>query len=177
MNDEVSTASILVVENGVDRIPRIDALDCPATERTVVAQQPDEPPAELAVRVIRRAQELARTKTPLECAVIVACDDTCDEVFAARCNMARALVRAMEGAPRARLLFMPSAQLSDEGRHELLSIAGTLAVQLAHVPVEVSVRFQTPPPVVSVEQEPRSGVRLRPPRRTSPAPLLSADVA
>jgi len=157
MTDELSTACIMVVESGVRGIPAIDEPSCPATERAVIAQQPDETPAELAVRVIRRAEELVRNKSPVECAVIIASDAVADEVFASRCTIARTLVRAMEGAPRAKLIFVPPPSLSDEGRHELLSIAGTLAVQLSHVPVEVSVRFQAAEP----EAEPSSGVRLR----------------
>ena len=159
MTDELTTACIMVVETGVGRIPAIDEPSCPATERAVIAQQSDETAAELAVRVIRRAEELVRNRTPVECAVIVASDAVSDEVFASRCSIARTLVRAMEGAPRAKLVFVPPPTLSDEGRHELLSIAGTLAVQLCHVPVEVSVRFEVPE--TEPEAEPRSAVRLR----------------
>jgi hypothetical protein len=168
MTDEINTACVVVVETGADEIPTIDDPSCTATERVIIAQQPDETAAELAVRVSRRAQELAR-HTPIESAVIVASDTVHDEVFASRCNMARALVRAMSGASSARLLFTPRQTLSDEGRHELLSIAGTLAMQLGYVPVEVSVRFAPPP------AEPRSGVRLRKPRLGEPE--LSAALA
>jgi hypothetical protein len=159
MTDELNTACILVVERGVESIPSISEPGCVATERAIIAQQPDETPVELSARVIRRAQELARQKTPIECAVIVASDAVQDDVFAARCHMARALVRAMEGAPRARLVFALPASLSDEGRHELLSIAGTLALHLSHVPVEVNVRFQ---PQLE-DAEPHSETRLRKP--------------
>jgi hypothetical protein len=161
MTAEITTACIVVVETGADEIPSIDDPSCSGTERVIIAQQPDETPAELAMRVSRRAQDLART-TPIESAVIVASDTIHDDVFASRCLMARALVRAMSGASSARLLFTPRHTLADEGRHELLSIAGTLAMQLGHVPVEVSVRFASPPP------EPQSAVRLRKPRRIEP---------
>jgi hypothetical protein len=137
----------------------MDVPDCGATERAVIAQQPDEDPGVLAGRVIRRVSELARQQTPLECAVIVTSNEISPDVLASRCRMARALVRAMEGAPSARLLFVPQATLCDEGRHELLSIAGTLALQLDHVPVEVSVRFDPP----REEPEPQSETRLRKP--------------
>ncbi len=158
MTEQLSTAYMVVVENGAEQIPSMDE-PSGATERAIIAQQPDESASELAIRVIRRAQELAKNRTPIECAVIVASGAVHEDVFASRCNMARALVRAMSGAPSARLLFAPPSSLSDEGRHELLSIAGTLAMQLRHVPVEVSVRFQAPP------EEPRSGVHLRKPLR------------
>ncbi len=163
MTDELSTACVVVVEHGTDKFPMLDDASCSATERAMIAQAPDETPAELAVRVIRRAEELARNGTPVEWAAIVASDAADDAVFASRCHIARALVRAMEGAPRARLTFLPPISLSDDGRHELLSIAGTLAMQLRHVPVEVSVRFTEP----ELESEPQSAVRLRKPARVS----------
>jgi hypothetical protein len=166
MTHEIATACIVVIEAGADGIPAVDDPSCSATERVIIAQQPDETPAELSIRVSRRAQELAKN-VPIDSAVIVASDTVDDAVFASRCHMARALVRAMSGASSARLLFSPRATLSDEGRHELLSIAGTLAVQLGGVPVEVSVRFAPPP-------EPQSAVRLRKPRRSEPAVAAAA---
>lgn len=169
MTRELSTACILVVERGADRMPSIAVPDCGATERAVIAQQPDEDPGVLAGRVIRRAAELARHEIPLECAVILTSNEISPDVLSSRCRMARALVRAMKGAPSARLLFVPQATLCDEGRHELLSIAGTLALQLDHVPVEVSVRFGMP----QEEQEPHSETRLRKP----PVWAAVADVA
>jgi hypothetical protein len=159
MTDELSTACILVIEQGVEQIPPIDEAAYRATERAIIAQQPDEAPSELAARVIRRASELTRQKTPVECAVIVTSDAIHDDVLASRCRMARALVRSMAGAPAARLLFVPQSTLSDEGRHELLSIAGTLALQLGHVPVEVSVRFG----MLDEDAVPQSETRLRKP--------------
>jgi hypothetical protein len=159
MTNEIDTACILVVERGVEKIPTIDDDACDAAERAIIAQQPDETPADLAVRVVRRAEELGRRGLQLGSAVFAASEVVSDEVFASRCRMARALVKAMESAPHARLLFIPPSTLSDDGRHELLSIAGTLAMDLCHVPVEVSVRFQQAPP----EEIPHSAVRLRKP--------------
>lgn len=170
MTEELSRACIVVVENGVARIPQIDDPACSLTDRAIIAQSPDETPAELAVRVIRRAQELARNRTPVQCAVIAASDAVDDEVFASRCRIARALVRAMEGAPKANLSFVAPGTLSDDGRHELLSIAGTLAMQLHHVPVEVSVRFESRAEL----EEPKSEMRLRKPAVVS---ALAAGVA
>jgi hypothetical protein len=158
MTEELSTACVVIVERGVNHLPSLDEPSSTATERAMIAQAPDEAPEDLAVRVIRRATDLARNRTPVERAVIVASDAVDDEVFKSRCRIARALVRAMEGAPRARLLFVPSPTLPDEGRHELLSIVGTLATQLSDLRVEVGVRFA--PPAVEVD-EPPSQVRLK----------------
>jgi hypothetical protein len=78
--------------------------------------------SELAIRVIRRAQELAKNHADRvrgdrgQGAVH-------EDVFASRCNAARALVRAMSARRAGGCCSRPGI-LSDDGRHEL-SIAGT----------------------------------------------------
>lgn len=164
-------ACVVIVEQGV---PPLGSLDpdgiCDACLRAVVAQQHDETPAELALRVARRIERLTRQGTPLEAGVFVASDATDDEVFASRCLMARAMLRGMSEARAPRLVFEVPASVSDAGRHELLALAGTLTSQLDSHHVQVLVRF------AEVAEPPASGVV----RRAAPQPRFAgpaADVA
>lgn len=166
-------ACIVIVEQGV---PPLESLDpdgiCDACVRAVVAQQFDETPAELALRVARRIERLTRQGTPLEAGVFVASDATDDEVFASRCLMARAMLRGMGEAREPRLVFEVPSTLSEDGRHELLALAGTLTSQLDGSDVEVLLRFVQ----VAEESPPASGVL----RRAVARPALAgptADVA
>lgn len=112
-----------------------------ASARVMVMQQLDETPAEFALRATRRATQLTRNGAPLEAGVIVASDAADDETFLSRCRIARAMIRAMRGAAAPRLIFVASSMISDQARHELFSLAGTLSTQLHGTPIEVSVRF------------------------------------
>jgi hypothetical protein len=143
--DADAGACLMIVEAGAGWVSRaVDDGVWDASSRVLVAQQPDETPAELALRASRRAERIARAGRPLEAGVIVAADAASDEVFASRCQMARAMIRAMQGSEAPRLIFAAPSTVSDDGRHELLAIAGTLTTQLAGTRVEVSVRFLEP---------------------------------
>jgi len=138
-------ACLMIVEAGAGWISRsVDDGVWDASARIVVAQQPDETPAELALRASHRADGIARSRKPLEAGVIVASDSVSDDVFASRCQIAKAMIVAMQGSEAPRLIFAAPSTLSDTGRHELLAIAGTLTTQLAGTPVEVFVRFLEP---------------------------------
>jgi hypothetical protein len=113
--------------------------------QATVVQQHDETPNELAVRAVRRVDQLTREGMPLVSGVILVNGEVEPEAFEARCQIARAMIRGMRGARSARLLLLAPEQISDGGRHELLAIAGTLASQLEGLPVEVSVRFDRHP--------------------------------
>ncbi len=112
-----------------------------ASARAVVVQQDDETPAELALRATRRTTRLIRNGTALEAGVIIVGDESGDDMFLSRCQIARVMIRAMRGAIAPRLIFIAPSSISDEARHELFSIAGTLATQLHGTSIEVSVRF------------------------------------
>ncbi len=167
-------ACIVVVEQGV---PPLQALDqngiCDACLRAVVAQQHDETPAELALRVARRIERLTRQGTPLEAGVFVASDATDDDVFTSRCLMARAMLRGMSAAHEPRLVFEVPSTLSDAGRHELLALAGTLMSQLDSSRVQVLVRFADAEKV----EAPASGVVRRVPAQPLAYAGPQADVA
>jgi hypothetical protein len=134
-------ACLTIVEFGAERSSASHDGILDASARAMVVQQADETPAELALRATRRAARLVQAGAALEAGVIVASDVVSDEVFLGRCQIARAMIRAMRGATTPRLIFVAPSTISDEGRHELFSIAGTLATQLHGTPIEVSVRF------------------------------------
>jgi hypothetical protein len=140
MYDENTGSCVVVVEQGADWLGSETERSVSSTGRAMVFQQPSETPAEFALRVRRRVQVLRQSSTEVEVAVIAASDATDDETFQARCQIAQALLSAM-GAEAPRLVFEAPASISNEGRHELLSIAGTLTSQLHGSPIEVSVRF------------------------------------
>jgi hypothetical protein len=143
MYDENTGSCFVVVEQGADWHGSATERSVSATGRAMVFQQPSETPAELALRVRRRVQLLRHSSTPVELAVVAASDATDDATFQARCQIAQALLSTM-GAGTARLVFEAPASISNDGRHELLSIAGTLTGQLHGSQIEVSVRFAEP---------------------------------
>jgi hypothetical protein len=74
------------------------------------------------------------------------------------------MIHAMQGATTPRLIFVAPSTISEEGRHELFSIAGTLSTQLHGTPIEVSVRFADTrqisglhPVIKSLPQQPQLG--------------------
>lgn len=146
LNQEADAGACLtVVESGAEQSSgtTYDGV-IGACERATVVQQNDETPAELALRATRRAMLLVRAGERLEAGVIVASDAINDEVFLCRCQIARAMIRAMSGALAPRLIFVAPSTISEAGRHELFSIAGTLSTQLHGTPIVVSVRFADP---------------------------------
>lgn len=143
--DEAVGACVVVVEHGAEWFGT-------ATERSMddvrgrvmVVQQPGESPAELTLRVRRRALSLTQSKTPVTVAVMAVSDSSDEATFEARCQIARCLLQVMNGGVPNLVLSAPP-NMPDAGRHELLAIAGTLTGQLYGSPVEVSVRFPTAP--------------------------------
>jgi hypothetical protein len=112
-----------------------------AGQHANVLQQSDEAPAAFALRAARRAEQLVSAGFALRAGVIVTNDETDEASFAARCRIARAMIRAMKSGECAEVVFRASETLSADGRHELFAIAGTLAAQLRGMPIEILVRF------------------------------------
>lgn len=107
----------------------------------VIPQQPGETPAELGLRAAERVASLGRRGAFVQSVVIAVGVAHDDEVFAARCIVARALVAQLDGRREADLVFCAPALLTDGARHELLALAGTLASQAYGSALSVSVRF------------------------------------
>ncbi len=106
----------------------------------VIPQQPSETPAELALRSSRRLSALAEHGAPIDMVIIAAGAQCNDQVFAARCAVARSLIQAM-GDRDGQLVFSAPSKLPEPSRHELIALAGTLANQVRGTPLGVSVRF------------------------------------
>ena len=72
----------------------------------VIPQQPDETPAELGLRAQRRVEAIVHSGAALDTVVIAAGSHHNDEIFAARCAVARALIHVHErhSGPPARVL-------------------------------------------------------------------------
>jgi hypothetical protein len=73
--------------------------------------------------------------------VLAASGSQGDDVFAARCAMARALLTHMAVLGEGKLALSAPDALPATARHELLDLAGTLISQLAGSPLSVAVRF------------------------------------
>ncbi len=111
----------------------------------VIPQQPDETPAELALRAADRVASLGRGGASVQSVVIAVGAVHDDEVFAARCSVARALIAELGAGGEAELTFSAPALLTDGARHELLALAGTLASQAYGSAFSVNVRFSAAP--------------------------------
>lgn len=106
----------------------------------VIAQQPGETPGELALRSSRRVSTLTEHGARIDTVIVAAGPHCDDDVFAARCAVARSLIQAM-GTSRGRLLFSAPAKLPEAARHELVALAGTLANQVRGTSLTVGVKF------------------------------------
>lgn len=123
----------------------------------IIPQQPQETPAELALRATARLAALKQRGASIDSLVIAVGPAHDDEIFASRCAVARALLRALDQRKDAELIFSASAGLADPARHELLALAGTLASQAQGCKLSVSVRFRN-----------RQGVQREHPELPSP---------
>lgn len=120
--------------------------DCRATpESLVIAQQAEETPAELALRVVQRLALLEAGGHGVVTAVLAAGHAGGDEVYAARCVIARTMLAHMAGRSRAGGLVFAASEEIDEGRRvELLELAETLIGQLAGTRLSIGLHFGSP---------------------------------
>ncbi len=144
MNESSERVCVVVMEAGGEWPDFVEADDQRPVNWAVVPQQPDETPAELALRAAHRVEALVASGAALDTVVIAAGSRHNDEVFAARCAVARALIQAMSASRGSRLLFSAPATLPPSARHELIALAGTLAAQSRDTALDVGVRFDQP---------------------------------
>jgi hypothetical protein len=108
----------------------------------VVAADRDNTPAELALRVLHRLQGLEAEGSHVEFAAVLAgTSGATDEVFEARCLVARAVLRHMATTGTGKLAFSAPSNLADSARHELMALVGTLTDQLVGTRMSISIRF------------------------------------
>lgn len=140
MNESSERVCVVVLEAGGEWPGFVESDNGPVNW-AVVPQQPDETPAELALRATHRVEALVSGDAQLDTVVIAAGSRHDDEVFAARCSVARALIQVMSARGGSRLVFSAPANLPASARHELIALAGTLAAQSHGTALDVGVRF------------------------------------
>lgn len=144
MSESNEPVCVVVMEAGAEWPEFVESDEGRPVNWAVVPQQPDETPAELALRATRRVEALVSSGAELETVVIAAGSLHNDEVFAARCSVARALIQVMSARGGSRLVFSAPANLPVSARHELIALAGTLAAQSHGTALDVGVRFDPP---------------------------------
>lgn len=142
MSEGSDRVCVVVMEAGGEWPDFVETDDGRPVNWAVVPQQPDETPAELALRAGRRVEAVVASGAELDTVVIAAGPRHDDEVFAARCVVARALIQAMGKRDGGRLVFAAPAALPATARHELIALAGTLAAQSRDTALDVGVRFE-----------------------------------
>jgi hypothetical protein len=139
---------LVIMESGSEWPAWVEPLAGLIGHAVVVAQEPESPPAELALRAIHKISTLERVDRPVVMGVVAAGQHAAsdnDDVFAARCLIARAMLTQMSGLGSGSIVFSCPEQTPDRARADLLELAGTLTNQLAGSDLSVGLRFETAP--------------------------------
>ncbi len=152
----------------------------PPPASRVLVQAGQESMSAFASRVVRAIAAVCREQQSLEAVVIAAgwAKDH-EQVLLARSRITQAVAKAMDGGPGS-VLLSAHGLLPEEVRHELLSTAGALAVQLAGSPIEIRVRFDTEPSLVRAPvraQELPDVISLGAPVRSGPHGVRECGLA
>jgi hypothetical protein len=132
----------VVVETGARWPIWLTEMQRAVPDVVVVAADRDSTPAELALRVLQRLQALEAESSRVEMAAVLAGNaPPSDEVFEARCRVARAVLRHMATSGTGKLAFAAPSNLPDSSRHELMALVGTLTDQLVGTQMSISIRF------------------------------------
>ncbi len=133
---------LVIMEHGSDFPTWVEECRSRTPDAIVIAQQGDEAPAELALRVVRRLQALEARGRTVSTSVLAAGDASDDEVFESRCRVARALLTHMSLQDSSGGLVFAGREVGDdEARHELMALAGTLMEQLTGTQLSIGLRF------------------------------------
>jgi len=104
----------------------------------------EQTPAELALRVQRRIEQIDAKGAHVGMAVILAGAETpSDDLFQARCLMARTFLTHLTARGRGDLVFGCSAAIGSSAGLELMSLVGTLTSQLDSSRISVGIRFES----------------------------------
>jgi hypothetical protein len=132
----------VIVETGARWPIWLSEMQRTVPDVVVVAADRDGTPAELALRVLHRLQSLEADHSRVEYAAVLAGTSAAtDEVFEARCRVARAVLRHMARSGTGKLAFAAPSNLPDNSRHELMALVGTLTDQLVGTEMSISIRF------------------------------------
>lgn len=133
---------LVIMEHGSEFPSWVEECRDRTPDSIVIAQQADETPAELGLRVIRRLQVLEAGGQRVVTSVLAAGDASDDDVFEARCRVARALLTHMSAlGDSGGLVFAGHEGADPDSRHELMSLAGTLMDQLVGTGLSIGLRF------------------------------------
>jgi hypothetical protein len=166
--------SVVVLELGSSWPPWLVEYRTHAPNSIVIAQSADESGHEFAQRIRRKVDEIAGRDAAIHAALLV-CNGALDEgSIVARQRICSSLLRVMLQKQRGELVLAGDVAASDDVRHELFALAGTLCDELGGSDVSVRVRFDTLKPGTAVAAPGASGV-MRSAVRSAPDDDLEAD--
>lgn len=140
MRGQESTASLVIAESGAPWPRFAQELQRRAAHAVVESQPGSESLDAFVQRVTRRLSKLDRAGLTLDVAVLATNDRTDVAALDARRRLARAVLSAMRERV-GELIISASEDVSDQARHHLFALAGTLVDELAGSAVGVRVRF------------------------------------
>lgn len=144
--------SIVAMEAGARWPHWFHGLDESGAKALVQRQTEDEEPEEFCSRVVERVKDISEHGSVH--LTVLACNESTTATFlAVRYRIASALARCMARSGSGELVLTAEADIDDDLRHELLSLAGALCDDLHGTHLGVRVLFSS--------KAPRSAVRLR----------------
>ncbi len=140
MNEKTSAAYVVVLEESAEWPKWIAEYLRSSVNSVVVAYAPGETMSEFSARVKRRLGELT---TELRVAILACAPRVDSEHLAAREEICRALLEAMDPHGRGEVLLAASVQSSDDAKHAIFELAGLLCDGLRGSERAVRVRFSS----------------------------------
>jgi hypothetical protein len=134
--------SIVVLEAGAAWPPWLTDYQQLAPNAVVIAQAVTEPADAFQSRVLHRIVEArSGSNFRLRVGVIVSADVPAQHRTQHRQNIARGLLKAMDGGREAELVLAGASDEVETTRHDLFTLAGALCGELGGTSINVRVRF------------------------------------
>jgi hypothetical protein len=141
--------SVVVLELGSSWPPWLVEYQQHAPNSLVIAQSADESGSDFALRIARKMDEIAARDLTIHAGLMV-CNGRLDAASVqARERMCGALLRVMVQRQHGELVLAGDVTASEDVRHVLFTLAGTLCDELRGTQVSVRVRFDTVRPAPS----------------------------
>ena len=141
--------SVVVLELGSSWPPWLVEYQKHAPNSLVIAQSADESGSDFALRITRKMDEIAARDLTIHAGLMV-CNGRLDIASVqARERMCGALLRVMVQRQHGELVLAGDVTASEDVRHVLFTLAGTLCDDLRGTQVSVRVRFDTVRPAPS----------------------------
>jgi hypothetical protein len=142
--------SVVVLELGSAWPPWLVEYQQHAPNSVVIAQSADESGSNFALRITRKMDEIAARDLTIHAGLMV-CNGRLDAAsVVARERMCAALLRVMLQKQHGELVLAGDVTASEDVRHVLFTLAGTLCDDLRGTKVSVRVRFDSVRPAPSV---------------------------